>query len=59
MDDFLDKCVLFIDVLWKFIKGLESGDDKIIIIEVMNILSYVLDLLGIVNFIFILVLYVV
>lgn len=39
VDEFLDKGVLFIDVLWRFIKGLESGDDKYIIIEVMNILG--------------------
>lgn len=45
-DDFSDKCALLIDVLWKSIKGLESGDDKIIIIEAMNILSHVLEQLG-------------
>lgn len=58
-DDLSDKCALLIDVLWKSIKGLESGDDKIIIIEAMNILSHVLDMLGIVNPILTLVSYVV
>lgn len=59
LDDLLDECMLFIDVLWKFIKGFKSGVDKNIIIEVMKILSCVLVLFGFVFFMCSVVLYVV
>lgn len=58
-DDLLDECMLFIDVLWKFIKGFKSGVDKNIIIEVMKILNCVLVLFGFVFFMCSVVLYVV
>lgn len=45
-DDLSDKCALLVDVLWRSIKGLESGDDKYIIIEAINILGQSLGLLG-------------
>lgn len=59
LDDLLDECMLFIDVLWRFIKGFKSGVDKNIIIEVMKILSDVLNLLGFVFFMCSVVMYVV
>lgn len=45
VDDLFDKIILFIDKLWRFIKGLESGIDKYIIIEVMIILGCICFLL--------------
>lgn len=59
LDDILDECMLFIDVLWKFIKGFKSGVDKNIIIEVMKILSCILVLFVLVFFMCGVVLYVV
>lgn len=52
MDDLLDEYMLFIDVLWKLIKNFESGVDKIIIIELMIILSKVLKWFDFVCFMF-------
>lgn len=45
-DELSDKGALLIDVLWRSTKGLESGDDKYIIIEAMNILGQSLGLFG-------------
>lgn len=39
IDDFLDNFVLFIDVIWMFMKGIDSKDDKYVIIDIMKILS--------------------
>lgn len=64
IDDFLDNFVLFIDVIWMFMKGIDSKDDKYdskddkyVIIDIMKILSQVFGLLGFVFFIFSLGLY--
>lgn len=56
-DDILDNFVLFIDVIWMFMKGIDSKDDKYVIIDIMKILSQVFGLLGFVFFIFSLGLY--
>lgn len=46
LDDLSDECTSLIDALWRSIKGLNSGVDKNIIIEAMEILSCVLALFG-------------
>lgn len=45
-DDLSDKITPFIDKLWRSIKGLQSGIDKYIIIEVMTILGCICSLLA-------------
>lgn len=46
LDDISDNCSMIIDLLWKSIKKLESGVEKEIILEAMEMLSYVFTLLG-------------
>lgn len=46
VDDLSDKITPFIDKLWRSIKGLQSGINKYIIIEVMTILGCICSLLA-------------
>lgn len=46
IDDLSDNFALLIDVIWMSMKGIDSKDDKYVIIDIMKILSQVLELLG-------------
>lgn len=48
LNDLLEKYIIFIDILWKLIKGFISGIWKDILVEVMKILGYILFLVGLV-----------
>lgn len=46
LNDLFDKYIIFIDILWKFMKGFNVRVWKFIIVEVIKILGYVLFFVG-------------
>lgn len=48
LDDLFDKLILFIDVFWKVVNGLDSNVVKKVIVIIMILLGSILKLLGLV-----------